>query len=303
MKQDPRQPLEYMARTRAYYQALGFDTPYRWAQFSDVPFQRLSKSLEECDVALVTTAAPYQPEAGDQGPGAAYNAKAKFYKVYELPSDPIPDLRISHVGIDRTHTSMADPNTWLPLSAMLLAREAGRIGRVSRSVYGLPTNRSHRVSQEQDCPDLVARLAQAGADAVILVANCPVCHQSCSFAARALEAAGIPTVLMGCARDIVEHVGVPRFVFSDFPLGNAAGKPHDLSSQKACLELALQTLDTARRPRATVVNPEDWSADHSWKSDYSNPENLTAAQLAEAAERFHANKAVAHARRDATAVS
>ena len=35
---------------------------------------------------------------------------------------------------------------------------------------------------------------------------------------------GIPTVVMGCAKDIVEHCGVPRFLFSDFPLGNAAGQ-------------------------------------------------------------------------------
>jgi hypothetical protein len=48
-----------------------------------------------------------------------------------------------------------------------------------------------------------------------------------SFAARALEDAGIATVVMGCARDIVERAACARFVFSDFPLGNAAGTPHD----------------------------------------------------------------------------
>ena len=47
---------------------------------------------------------------------------------------------------------------------------------------------------------------------------------------------------MGCAKDIVEHVGVPRFLFSDFPLGNAAGRPKDKASQKATLELALKLL-------------------------------------------------------------
>ncbi len=45
-----------------------------------------------------------------------------------------------------------------------------------------------------------------------------------SLAARHLEENGIPIVLFGCARDIVEHCGVPRFVFSDFPLGNPTGK-------------------------------------------------------------------------------
>jgi hypothetical protein len=54
-----------------------------------------------------------------------------------------------------------------------------------------------------------------------------VCHQTASLAARHLEASGIPTVLFGCARDIVECCGVPRFVFSDFPLGNPTGRPLD----------------------------------------------------------------------------
>src|SRR5258707_5895590 len=33
------------------------------------------------------------------------------------------------------------------------------------------------------------------------------------------------------SKDIVEYVGVPRFLFSDFPLGNPAGRPNDPASQ------------------------------------------------------------------------
>ena len=69
--------------------------------------------------------------------------------------------------------------------------------------------------------------APTGVDAAVLVPNCPVCHQTISLVARHLEANGISTVVMGCAKDIVEHAAVPRFLFSDFPLGNSAGKPHD----------------------------------------------------------------------------
>ena len=53
---------------------------------------------------------------------------------------------------------------------------------------------------------------------------------------------------MGCAKDIIEHAAVPRFLFSDFPLGNSAGKPHDIGSQAQTLELALKLLETASRP-------------------------------------------------------
>ena len=66
-------PIPYMRRTREYYAAIGYTTPYRWAHYLLAPFTKLTKPLSQCKVAIITTAAPYQPDKGDQGPGAAYN--------------------------------------------------------------------------------------------------------------------------------------------------------------------------------------------------------------------------------------
>jgi hypothetical protein len=96
-----------------------------------------------------------------------------------------------------------------------------------------------------------------------------------SLAARHLEAHGIPTVIMGCAKDIVEHCGVPRFVFSDVPLGNSAGRPFDAESQTQTLELALRLLESAPAARTTVQSPLRWSADASWKRDYNDLSRLS----------------------------
>lgn len=123
-----------------------------------------------------------------------------------------------------------------------------------------------------------------------------MCHQTVSLAARTLEAAGIPTVVMGCAKDIVEHVGVPRFLFSDFPLGNPAGKPKDKASQAATLELALRLLAGAPGPRTTVQNPIRWTADGKWKLDYSNVEQLSPEEIARRREEFDRGKEVAKKR-------
>jgi len=124
-----------------------------------------------------------------------------------------------------------------------------------------------------------------------------VCHQTVSLAARWLEAEGIPTVVMGCAKDIVEHVGVPRLLFSDFPLGNPAGRPHDADSQAFTLELALRVLESAPGPRTTVQSPLRWNDDAQWKLDYSNVERLSAEELDRRRREFDANKAVAAKRR------
>ena len=124
-----------------------------------------------------------------------------------------------------------------------------------------------------------------------------MCHQTVGLVARHLEAHGIATVIMGCAKDIVEHCGVPRFLFSDFPLGNAAGKPFDVESQRATLELALQLLESATAARTTVQSPLRWCDDPSWKEDYSNVDRLSAETLAHRRQEFDVQKAIAHGKR------
>ena len=69
-------PIRYIERTHRWYAALGYEAPYRYAQHEAVPFAPLGRRLAEARVALLTTAAPYRPELGDQGPGAPYNALA-----------------------------------------------------------------------------------------------------------------------------------------------------------------------------------------------------------------------------------
>jgi hypothetical protein len=161
-------PIAYMQRTRDYYLALGYGNPYRWAHFVEVPFTPLSTPLRRARVTLITTAAPYQPEAGNQGPGAPYNAAAKFYQVYSVATDSTPDLRISHVGYDRKHTTAEDIDTYVPLARLKDAAAAGRIGALGPRVHGAPTNRSHRAT-ERDAAELLLRCREDGTDAALLV--------------------------------------------------------------------------------------------------------------------------------------
>lgn len=297
---DDDRPIPYMQRTRDWYLALGYGNPYRWAHYRDVPFRPVTKPLAECTVALVTTAAPYQPDKGLQGPGAPYNAAAKFFQVYSGDTAWDPDVRIAHVAIDRKHTSMEDSGTWFPLPRLRQAAARGRIGAVAKRFHGMPTNRSQRHTIDVDCPELLARCVEDRADVAVLVPNCPICHQTLSLAARHLEAHGIATVLMACAKDIVEHCGVPRMLFSDFPLGNAAGKPHDRSSQEFTLELALRLLESAPAARSTVQSPLRWSDSCEWKRDYMNVAALTADEIARLRAESDQAKAAARDIREAT---
>jgi hypothetical protein len=290
-------PIPYTQRTREYYAAIGYTTPYRWAHHLTAPFTPLTKQLNRSSVAIVTTAAPFQPDKGDQGPGAPYNGSAKFYTVYSGDTAIDHDLRISHIGYDRTHTSATDSGTWFPLPALRRAAASGRVGAVASRFHGAPTNRSHRVTVETDAPEILARLREDGADAAIIVPNCPVCHQTSTLVARHLEENDISTVVMGCAKDIVEHAAAPRFLFSDFPLGNSAGKPNDVASQDQTLALALRLLEAAPGPQTTQQSPLRWNADGRWKLDYLNLEQIGEGELRRRREEFDRQKALARPNR------
>ena len=99
-----------------------------------------------------------------------------------------------------------------------------------------------------------------------------------SLISRHLEENGIPTVVVGSARDIVEYCGVARFVFTDFPLGNPAGLPWHAEMQQAVLAQAFDLLETAAGPRTTVTAPFGWNGKADWRGVYNRvtPENAAA---------------------------
>lgn len=84
---------------------------------------------------------------------------------------------------------------------------------------------------------------------------------------------------MGCGRDIVEHAGVPRFLYSEFPLGNSAGKPDDVDSQRETLNLALALFDDATVPRTTFQSPQQWANNDTWQYDFMNIDALEAEEI------------------------
>jgi hypothetical protein len=113
-----------------------------------------------------------------------------------------------------------------------------------------------------------------------------------SLVSRHLEANGIPTVVIGSARDIVEECGVARFLFSDFPLGNPCGRPADAAMQREIIGMALDLLESARFPRTTVQTPFVWNAeDEGWKDRYARVDPAQAEALRRAGEERRAAQA------------
>lgn len=86
-----------------------------------------------------------------------------------------------------------------------------------------------------------------------------------SLIARYLEENGISTVVIGAARDIVEHCGVARFVFVDFPLGSPCGEPWNVPQQRTIFAEAIDLLANATGPRTTRAPALRWGKGDDWK--------------------------------------
>lgn len=90
----------------------------------------------------------------------------------------------------------------------------------------------------------------------------------------------MPTLIMGSARDILDEVGVPRYAFTDLPLGNPVGPADDPDQQQQLLRAALEFAATAPLPRSSVVLPVEWSGPQDWRDSYmslADPAALAAA--------------------------
>jgi D-proline reductase (dithiol) PrdB len=256
----PATPVSYMERTRLYYRALGYETDYVWAHNEEVPFARPVKPNRQLAVALATTAGP--PDRSNRD---AQNRKEVWSSEVAKP----PVSFDTDVAWDKESTHTDDRETFLPIDAVNRLVADGTLGKLSARFHCIPTEYSHRKTKEHDAPELLRRLREDKVDAAILVALCPVCHQSMSLVARHLEANGVPTVVVGSALDVVEHCGVPRFLFSDFPLGNPCGHPWNKDMQTQTMRLALSLLQTATAPRTTARTPFDWKPDPEWRDRYA----------------------------------
>ncbi|MFT7137898.1 MAG: D-proline reductase (dithiol) PrdB [Sulfitobacter sp.] len=112
-----------------------------------------------------------------------------------------------------------------------------------------------------------------------------------SLVARHLEAAGIPTVIIGSAIDIVTQCKVPRFLFVDFPLGNPCGKPGNGAMQQRIVSHGLQLLTRASSPETIEYSDESWGHDD-WKTAYMEVSDHNRAALRKTGDELRANRQV-----------
>jgi len=158
--------VRYIDRTRDYYLSKGYDKPYQWAHFEDVPFTPLTKPLSESRVVLVTTS-DIAAQGVDQDRDETVSVSMGGH--YSIPSDlPIDRYYSDSHGFDRHATTLEDVGAFFPLARLREAVEAGRVAGITRRVHNVCTAYSQRRTREQDAPEVLRRCREDGADVAIL---------------------------------------------------------------------------------------------------------------------------------------
>jgi len=158
--------VRYIDKTREYYRAEGYDTPYRWAHFDDIPFTPLAKPLPACRVGLITTG-----EMAIRNAPLPVAEDDPLHDPYWLPLDtPIERLYSRKTAYDRFATTLDDVDAYLPITRLREAVAEGRIGAVAPRFQMAFSQYSQRKTLKVDAPRILEWLREDRVDVAVLTA-------------------------------------------------------------------------------------------------------------------------------------
>ena len=77
---------------------------------------------------------------------------------------------------------------------------------------------------------------------------------------RAIEAEGIPTIIIAALPPVVRQAGTPRAVAPMVPMGANAGEPHNIEMQTGIVTDTLKLLEELESPGSIVPLPYEYHA-------------------------------------------
>lgn len=151
-------PVRYMDKSREYYAAHGYEKPYRWAHFDDVPFTRPRVPLSDATLGVVTTSMLDDAHLG----------RHRRLAEGDLANPPTA-LYTEDVFWDRDATHTRDRESYFPYAALGTAVDSGRLGRLGPRFFCVPTTYSARKTMEEDAPAIVTGFVEDAVDVALLV--------------------------------------------------------------------------------------------------------------------------------------
>jgi D-proline reductase (dithiol) PrdB len=215
---------------------------YPFVRNKRAPFTPARRALPMMNLALISSA------------GAYIDGAAPFQAANDLTFREIPievesgELRYMARGYDPASVQQ-DMNAEIPVERLLEFERNGIIGQLNPvfwSFSGFVPDAGLLV--DELVPKLTERLTRYEVQAALLVPASRLCHQSVALLARAIELAGIPTMMLAVEKDVVESVRAPRVALYDGEFGSVAGRPGWPEQQRRILDEALRWIEPIDQP-------------------------------------------------------
>ena len=159
---------------------------------------------------------------------------------------------VSHGGYDNGDVNK-DINCMFPIDRLHELAADGVIGKVAPVHIGFMGGGGNQEKFKNETgPEIARILKDEGVDAVILTAGWGTCHRSAVLVQRAIEAAGIPTVIIAALPPVVKQTGTPRAAAPLVPMGANAGAPNDKEMQYNIVKESLELLETLESPGKVI---------------------------------------------------
>ncbi len=218
---------------------------YPFVENARAPFTPARRALPMLNLALISSAGAYI----DGTDAFDTNAPDGDFTFREIPSQiDASDLRFSARGYDSTVVQQ-DGNVQIPLARLFEFERNRIIGQLNSAFWSfcgfIPD--AARLASET-LPKLVERLTRYEVQAALLIPASRLCHQSVALAARAIESAGIPTMMLAVERDVLDRTRPPRAAFYEGQFGSVAGKPDWPEHQRRILDEALRWIEPMGEP-------------------------------------------------------
>ncbi|MGB7925922.1 MAG: glycine/sarcosine/betaine reductase selenoprotein B family protein [Pyrinomonadaceae bacterium] len=220
---------------------------YPFVENKLAPFVPARRALPMLNLALVSSAGAHI-DGTEPFDVTAADGDVSFREIpVEVEAE---DLRFAARGYDPKAVE-EDMNALIPVKRLLEFQGNGIIGQLNPvwwSFNGFIPD-AGRMTEEM-LPELARRLQRYEVQAALLIPASRLCHQSVSLAARAIELAGIPTMMLAVDKGVVETVRAPRAAFYRGEFGRVAGQPNWPEFQRRILDQALRLIEPLDQPGA-----------------------------------------------------
>lgn len=230
-------------------------TNYPFVQNRRSPFTPMRRALPLLNLALISSAGAYI-EGTEAFDTSSSDGDLNFREIpIEVGAE---DLQFAARGYDLSAVR-EDLNSQIPIRRLLDYQDNAVIGHLNPvwwSFSGWIPNVAKL--SETMIPRMVERLVRYEVQAALLIPASKLCHQSIGLIARAVEAAGIPTMMLAVEREVVDRVHPPRCGFYKGEFGSVSGQPNWKEHQLRILDEALRLIEPLDQPtvRHLVVQLE-----------------------------------------------